>query len=283
MKVEELFKYTVTSISVGFLIGHHSFVMFINLDTASLLRGAMGGVLIGASSAILLRLTGRTLGVSSILSSASSGRAGLGSWQLSFLAGLSASGAALSLSFPVVFGSATAVAPGATAAAALVAGGALVGWGTAEGCGCTSGHGVSGLGRLSPRSATAVGTFMAVGAAVAYASAQLALTGGGAAAAQRSAMGAVLTAAAPLVATVALGAAWASRRRVAAAAPTAADVTPLSQHVAAALCGAMFGAGLGLSGMADPAKVRAGGEGGGGRKWGVGEGNACSERELGRY
>ena len=95
-----------------------------NLDVASLARGAAGGALIGISSSALLALTGRTLGVSSILSSAATGRA---SWQLSFLAGVSAAGAALAVFAPAVFGSATRVAPGATAVALLVSGGALVG------------------------------------------------------------------------------------------------------------------------------------------------------------
>jgi len=41
--------------------------------------------------------------------------------------------------------------------------GALVGFGTRLGNGCTSGHGICGLGRLSPRSLTAVLTFLATG------------------------------------------------------------------------------------------------------------------------
>ena len=48
---------------------------------------------------------------------------------------------------------------------ALLVAGLLVGVGTRLGNGCTSGHGVCGLSRLSPRSAVATGTFMAVAAA----------------------------------------------------------------------------------------------------------------------
>ena len=41
--------------------------------------------------------------------------------------------------------------------------GLLVGFGTRLGSGCTSGHGVCGLARLSPRSVTAVATFLVAG------------------------------------------------------------------------------------------------------------------------
>lgn len=50
----------------------------------------------------------------------------------------------------------------------LALGGLLVGFGTRMGSGCTSGHGLCGLSRFSPRSGVAVGTFMATGAATAY-------------------------------------------------------------------------------------------------------------------
>jgi uncharacterized membrane protein YedE/YeeE len=45
----------------------------------------------------------------------------------------------------------------------LIAAGLIVGLGTSIGSGCTSGHGICGLARLSPRSFTAVLTFMATG------------------------------------------------------------------------------------------------------------------------
>jgi uncharacterized membrane protein YedE/YeeE len=44
----------------------------------------------------------------------------------------------------------------------LVVAGLLVGFGARLGAGCTSGHGVCGIGRGSPRSLAATGTFMAV-------------------------------------------------------------------------------------------------------------------------
>lgn len=50
----------------------------------------------------------------------------------------------------------------------LVAGGVLVGFGTRLGGGCTSGHGVCGIARLSRRSITATGLFIAAGAATVF-------------------------------------------------------------------------------------------------------------------
>jgi uncharacterized membrane protein YedE/YeeE len=44
----------------------------------------------------------------------------------------------------------------------LILAGLLVGFGARLGAGCTSGHGVCGLGRGSPRSLAATGTFMAI-------------------------------------------------------------------------------------------------------------------------
>jgi uncharacterized membrane protein YedE/YeeE len=55
-----------------------------------------------------------------------------------------------------------------SSAPALVTGGLLVGFGTRLGSGCTSGHGVCGLARLSPRSAAATATFMAMGIATVF-------------------------------------------------------------------------------------------------------------------
>jgi len=45
----------------------------------------------------------------------------------------------------------------------------LVGFGARMANGCTSGHGVCGIGRLSPRSFAAVGTFMATAFATTFA------------------------------------------------------------------------------------------------------------------
>jgi uncharacterized membrane protein YedE/YeeE len=46
--------------------------------------------------------------------------------------------------------------------------GLLVGFGARLGAGCTSGHGVCGVGRGSPRSLVATGTFMAAAAVTVF-------------------------------------------------------------------------------------------------------------------
>lgn len=122
-----------------------------------LVRGALGGALIGLSASLLLVLNGRVTGISGILNGLmrSSERAEL-PWRALFVLGLLAGGA---LTVRAVGGTTTPP----TLALALIAG-ALVGVGTRLGNGCTSGHGVCGLSRLSPRSLAATLTFIATGA-----------------------------------------------------------------------------------------------------------------------
>jgi len=120
------------------------------------LQAALGGILIGAASWLMLAGLGRITGVSSIASEALTPRQAGAGWRRAFLLGLVLGGAlfALWLQPP-----ATAPRP----ASLLLPAGLLVGFGTVLGAGCTSGHGVCGLGRRSLRSLVAVGTFMAAG------------------------------------------------------------------------------------------------------------------------
>jgi uncharacterized protein len=122
-----------------------------------LVRGTLGGALIGLSASLLLILNGRVTGVSGILNGLMrpAERTEL-PWRALFVLGLVIGGAATLR----VVGSASASPPFALA---LLAGG-LVGVGTRLGNGCTSGHGVCGLSRLSPRSLAATLTFIATGA-----------------------------------------------------------------------------------------------------------------------
>jgi len=136
------------------------------------LMGLVGGLMIGAASALLLLVNGRVAGISGILGGVLAGSAEP-EWRekAAFLVGLVAA--------PAVW-AATVAAPTITVAASapvLILAGLLVGFGTRLGSGCTSGHGVCGLSRLSPRSFAATGTFMAVAAATVAASR---LVGGGA-------------------------------------------------------------------------------------------------------
>lgn len=117
---------------------------------------ALGGLLIGSSAALLWVVKGRIAGISGILGGLFALRSGDLAWRAVFLAGLMAA--------PLIYGAVAGELPAPTdvgSPALLIAAGLLVGFGTRLGSGCTSGHGVCGLARLSLRSLTATGLFMA--------------------------------------------------------------------------------------------------------------------------
>ena len=123
------------------------------------LMGLAGGLLIGASAALLLLLQGRIAGISGIAAGVLRGLPDAGT--LAFLAGL--------IGAPMLY-AAFAGAPeiGVNPNLGLLIGaGLLVGIGTRMGSGCTSGHGVCGMSRFSLRSIVATLTFMAVAMIVA--------------------------------------------------------------------------------------------------------------------
>lgn len=116
---------------------------------------AIGGGLIGLSSALLWVAIGRIAGISGIVGGL--GRASRGdiAWRAAFLAGLVVA--------PLLYATVApapriVVQPGPVT---LILAGLLVGFGTRLGSGCTSGHGVCGIARLSRRSIVATGLFMA--------------------------------------------------------------------------------------------------------------------------
>jgi uncharacterized protein len=116
---------------------------------------AIGGVLIGLSSLLLMLLTGRIAGISGIFA----GLLGLGTndkgWRAAFVAGL--------ILAPLIAGWIGHAMPSPDMPASwivVIAGGLLVGFGTRLGGGCTSGHGICGIGWLSVRSLTATAVFM---------------------------------------------------------------------------------------------------------------------------
>jgi uncharacterized protein len=122
---------------------------------AVVVRGLLGGALIGLASALVLVFHGRIAGVSGILGRAlESARR----FRLGFLTGLVATGVIAAAIAPASFGAGVRGVP------VLAVAGLLVGVGTTLGDGCTSGHGVCGLARLSPRSIAAVATFMVTAA-----------------------------------------------------------------------------------------------------------------------
>jgi uncharacterized membrane protein YedE/YeeE len=117
--------------------------------------GLIGGVLIGAASALLLLANGKIAGISGILGrSFFSERGDLG-WRLAFLAGLPIGAAVATWLTDDGLGFAIGSDP-----LLLVAAGLLVGVGTQLGNGCTSGHGVCGVARGSRRSIVATSVFM---------------------------------------------------------------------------------------------------------------------------
>ena len=120
------------------------------------LSAALGGILIGLASWLLLAGLGRIAGISGITCSALREAGGPAYWRWAFLLGLILGGTLFAQWLPVQ------ELP-ARAPLLIVAAGLLVGFGSVRGSGCTSGHGVCGLGRRSLRSLVAVLTFMASG------------------------------------------------------------------------------------------------------------------------
>ena len=128
------------------------------------LSAALGGILIGLGSLLLMAFTGRVAGISGIFANALDPQRPDRAWRIAFIVGLVAA--------PLVVAAAgrAVPTPELPAWASIVAGGLLVGFGTSLAGGCTSGHGVCGVARLSPRSLVATATFMAAAAIVVAAS-----------------------------------------------------------------------------------------------------------------
>tara|TARA_B100000678_G_C17826068_1_gene349083 strand:- start:31 stop:477 length:447 start_codon:yes stop_codon:yes gene_type:complete len=134
-------------------------MMLPGFPDAQPVEGLVGGLMIGTAAAIMLLGLGRIAGVSGLFARAIRIEASATPWAIAalFVAGLILGGAlfarfagSIEAHYPPGFGW-------------LIAGGLLVGFGTRLGSGCTSGHGVCGMSRLSPRSLTAVATFIASG------------------------------------------------------------------------------------------------------------------------
>ncbi|MEH3062427.1 MAG: YeeE/YedE family protein [Methylobacterium radiotolerans] len=127
------------------------------MDDFTAVSALLGGAMIGASASLLLLLTGRVAGISGILGSLLVPPARGTVWRAAFVAGL--------VLAPVAYRGLGGDLPPVTIGASfplLVVAGLLVGFGARLGSGCTSGHGVCGIGRGSPRSLAATGTFMTV-------------------------------------------------------------------------------------------------------------------------
>ena len=135
------------------------------MDLSNLVAPALGGLLIGAASVLLLIGLGRIAGISGIafglMDRPNWNLANL--WRWGFLIGLLAAG------WVWTQWTGQPLQPARAAnLPLLITAGLIVGFGTSMGSGCTSGHGVCGLGRLSLRSLAAVATFMLTAALTVY-------------------------------------------------------------------------------------------------------------------
>ena len=128
---------------------------------------ALGGLMIGAASALLLLTHGRLAGISGIASGVLRPAVPDRAWRMAFLGGLVVAGGLTALLAPGAIGGPIS-GPGV-----LIAAGLLVGFGAGLANGCTSGHGVCGIARRSPRSMVAVITFMTTGVLTAMIAGQL--------------------------------------------------------------------------------------------------------------
>jgi hypothetical protein len=119
-------------------------------------QGLLGGVLIGASAALLLWTHGRIAGVSGVVAGVLLPQRGDFVWRLAFALAMVAGGAMFVQRWPEQF-----AMVGLPRWPLWLVSGLLVGIGTRIGGGCTSGHGVCGIGRGSLRSWVATSVFMA--------------------------------------------------------------------------------------------------------------------------
>lgn len=129
------------------------------MDNFTPIASLVGGLLIGAASALMLIASGRIAGVSGIAGRILRRRPDDTSWRLAFVVGLVITGAVGIRLSPELFVFGIERSTGT-----LVVAGLLVGLGTRIGNGCTSGHGVCGISRGSSRSIAATLTFMGTAA-----------------------------------------------------------------------------------------------------------------------
>jgi uncharacterized membrane protein YedE/YeeE len=119
--------------------------------------GLIGGLLIGLAVSLMMVLTGRIAGISSIVGGLVTPKSGDTAWRVAFVGGLLLG----ALAFILAVGGQTPVDVLASPPAILI-GGLLVGFGTRMGSGCTSGHGLCGIARFSRRSIVATSVFFGV-------------------------------------------------------------------------------------------------------------------------
>jgi len=219
--------------------------------------GLVGGLVIGASSTLLILFNKKISGMSGMVKQFI--KDSPSTFVTSYLSGLLASGVVLNQFAPGSFGEAGG--PALTSVGYALSG-LLVGFGANLSNGCTSGHGVCGLPRLSPRSLVAVGTFMgtgfltaglARGSTVLYVAASKAENSSSPLPAV-AALGAttLLLSFGPRAAAVALDRVKQAKLLSIA---TKLEESSAAECLSAFACALIFGLGLGVSGMTNPQKV----------------------------
>ena len=129
--------------------------------THPFLQAALGGILIGLASWLLLASLGRVAGITGILGGALAPFNDVSkderAWRWAFVVGLVGMGAIAAFTL----GTPSLATP--RPFPLLILAGLLVGFGTVLGSGCTSGHGVCGIGRRSVRSIVSTAVFITSG------------------------------------------------------------------------------------------------------------------------
>lgn len=220
--------------------------------------GILGGSLIGLSAAVLLLSNGDVLGCSGILSSSLLHPMATSNldkrWKFMFLGCF-----VLTVKILLSASSLQCISPSQASTLAYGIGGFCVGLGTRLSNGCTSGHGVCGLARFSPRSLAAVISFMLSGIVTATTIASpLAPWASYTSILRQDRSTTALTS--DLLSSLMLAAAgslvaWSHFRTKTDDASASAPVLYSQKAYGAAVSGALFALGLGISGMSQTQKV----------------------------
>jgi hypothetical protein len=132
------------------------------MDFYTILGFVFGGVLFGSTAFFMIYTTDKVFGVSGFVESCLYPVSIDASWKGLFLIGMITGAIILKFIHPIALDIHLD-----RSLPYVFLGGCLVGFGTRLGCGCTSGHGLSGVGRLRPRSIVATLIFIGVGIATA--------------------------------------------------------------------------------------------------------------------
>lgn len=218
-------------------------------------RGLIGGALLSLSTVTLLVSTGKAPGISGILSNVLAAKnAAHWGWRRSFLAGLFFSGLLISWTS----NSEISVCQHLVPSASFLAGG-LTGVGTRMAGGCTSGHGIFGMSRLSLRSLAAVCTFLFTGMLAATFCARpdvLAVLTTTRSQPPASDFTSLLHTAGPTLAASLYAMTVFRTRWSTGTGCSGLTSESLPLRLAAFLCATLFGWGLHISGLTDPARIK---------------------------